>query len=127
MRSPTAAAATSVRSDGTAASARQDGSPDDGGAVVAVAGAGGGASGSPPVQAASSSAATAAIRSLPMARYANGVRAGTPEEAVPMSIATSEQAVVDAVTPRLFIGGEWREAGGGSFAVEDPSTGEELC
>ena len=63
-----------------------------------------------------------------MARYANGVRAGTPEEAVPMSIAASEQAVVDAVTPRLFIGGEWREAGGGgSFAVEDPSTGEELC
>src|SRR5829696_8264464 len=120
MRSPTAAAATSVRSDGTAASARQDGSPDDGAAVVAGAGAGGGASGSPPVQAASSSAATAAIRSLPMARYANGVRAGTPEEAVPMSIATSEQAVVDAVTPRLFIGGEWREAaGGGSFAVED--------
>ncbi|HEV2895650.1 MAG TPA: NAD-dependent succinate-semialdehyde dehydrogenase [Actinomycetota bacterium] len=45
-----------------------------------------------------------------------------------MSIAASEQAVVDAVTPRLFIGGEWREAGGGgSFAVEDPSTGEELC
>jgi succinate-semialdehyde dehydrogenase / glutarate-semialdehyde dehydrogenase len=45
-----------------------------------------------------------------------------------MSIATSEQAVVDAVTPRLFVGGEWREAsGGGSFAVEDPSTGEELC
>ena len=45
-----------------------------------------------------------------------------------MSIATSEQAVVDAVIPRLLIGGEWREAGGGgSFAVEDPSTGEELC
>ncbi|HEV3465505.1 MAG TPA: aldehyde dehydrogenase family protein, partial [Actinomycetota bacterium] len=45
-----------------------------------------------------------------------------------MSIAASEQAVVDKVTPRLFIGGEWREAGGGgSFAVEDPSTGEELC
>jgi succinate-semialdehyde dehydrogenase/glutarate-semialdehyde dehydrogenase len=45
-----------------------------------------------------------------------------------MSIATSEQAVVDKVTPRLFIGGAWREAGGGgTFAVEDPSTGEELC
>src|SRR5829696_1214328 len=45
-----------------------------------------------------------------------------------MSIAASEQAVVDKVTPRLFIGGEWREAGGGgTFAVEDPSTGEELC
>jgi succinate-semialdehyde dehydrogenase / glutarate-semialdehyde dehydrogenase len=45
-----------------------------------------------------------------------------------MSIATSEQAVVDKVPPRLLIGGEWREAGGGgTFAVEDPSTGEELC
>src|SRR5512132_3377685 len=45
-----------------------------------------------------------------------------------MSIATSEQAVVDAVTPRLFVGGEWREAsGGGTFAVEDPATGEVLC
>jgi succinate-semialdehyde dehydrogenase/glutarate-semialdehyde dehydrogenase len=45
-----------------------------------------------------------------------------------MSIATSEQAVVDKVTPRLFVGGEWREAsGGGRFAVEDPSTGEVLC
>jgi succinate-semialdehyde dehydrogenase / glutarate-semialdehyde dehydrogenase len=45
-----------------------------------------------------------------------------------MSIATNEQAVVDAVTPRLYIGGEWREAsGGGSFAVEDPATGEVLC
>jgi succinate-semialdehyde dehydrogenase/glutarate-semialdehyde dehydrogenase len=44
-----------------------------------------------------------------------------------MSIATSEQTVVDKVTPRLLIGGEWREAGGGgTFAVEDPSTGEEL-
>ena len=45
-----------------------------------------------------------------------------------MSIAASEQAVVGAVTPRLFVGGEWREAsGGGTFAVEDPSTGEVLC
>jgi succinate-semialdehyde dehydrogenase/glutarate-semialdehyde dehydrogenase len=44
-----------------------------------------------------------------------------------MSMATSEQAVVEAVTPRLFIGGDWREAsGGGSFPVEDPSTGEIL-
>jgi succinate-semialdehyde dehydrogenase/glutarate-semialdehyde dehydrogenase len=63
-----------------------------------------------------------------MARYANGVRAAAPEEAERMSIATSEQAVVDAVTPRLLIGGEWREAGGGgTFPVEDPSTGEVLC
>ena len=45
-----------------------------------------------------------------------------------MSIAASEQAVVDAVTPRLFVGGDWREAGGGgTFAVEDPATGEVLC
>ena len=42
-----------------------------------------------------------------------------------MSIATSEQAVVDKVPPRLWVGGEWREAGGGgTFAVEDPATGE---
>jgi succinate-semialdehyde dehydrogenase / glutarate-semialdehyde dehydrogenase len=63
-----------------------------------------------------------------MARYANDVRAAAPEEAEGMSTATSEQAVVDAVTPRLYIGGEWREAGGGgTFPVEDPSTGEVLC
>ena len=127
MRLPTAAAATSVRSDGAAARARHAGSPA---CVVAGAlGSGAGDAGSPAVQAASSSAAApAANRSLPMARYANGVRAAAPEEAERMSIAPSEQAVVDAVTPRLFIGGEWREAGGGgSFPVEDPSTGEVLC
>jgi succinate-semialdehyde dehydrogenase / glutarate-semialdehyde dehydrogenase len=45
-----------------------------------------------------------------------------------MSIATREQTVVDAVEKRLYIGGEWRDAdGGGSFAVEDPATGEALC
>jgi succinate-semialdehyde dehydrogenase/glutarate-semialdehyde dehydrogenase len=44
-----------------------------------------------------------------------------------MSIATNERAVVGAVTPRLFIGGQWRDAaGGGSFPVEDPATGETL-
>jgi succinate-semialdehyde dehydrogenase/glutarate-semialdehyde dehydrogenase len=92
-------------------------------------GSGAGLSGPPAVHAASSRAASAAaVRSLPMARYANGVRPGTPEEAAPMSIAASEQAVVDAVTPRLFVGGDWREAGGGgTFAVEDPATGEVLC
>src|SRR5262245_40479393 len=121
MRPSTAAAATSVRGDGAAASVRHAGPPGP-------VGAGAGRSGPPPVQAASSSAATAAVRSLPMARYANGVRAGTPEEAAPMSIATSEQAVVDAVTPRLLVGGDWREAaGGGTFPVEDPATGEVLC
>ncbi|TCJ00602.1 NAD-dependent succinate-semialdehyde dehydrogenase [Aeromicrobium sp. IC_218] len=39
----------------------------------------------------------------------------------------SEQSVVESVKPQLFIGGEWRAAeGGGTFAVEDPSTGETL-
>jgi succinate-semialdehyde dehydrogenase/glutarate-semialdehyde dehydrogenase len=45
-----------------------------------------------------------------------------------MSIATNEQAVVGAVPPRLFIGGQWRDAAaGGTFPVEDPATGETLC
>jgi succinate-semialdehyde dehydrogenase/glutarate-semialdehyde dehydrogenase len=45
-----------------------------------------------------------------------------------MSItATQEQAAVEAVPNRLFIGGEWRDAGGGAtLAVEDPATGEPL-
>ena len=44
------------------------------------------------------------------------------------TIATSEQAVVDAVHKQLYIGGEWRGATGGeAFPVEDPSTGEPLC
>src|SRR5919202_6565277 len=45
-----------------------------------------------------------------------------------MSIATSEQSVVDSVNKQLFIGGEWRDASGGdTLAVEDPSTAEALC
>jgi succinate-semialdehyde dehydrogenase/glutarate-semialdehyde dehydrogenase len=45
-----------------------------------------------------------------------------------MSIAPQEQTVVDAVPSRLYIGGEWRDAAaGGTFAVEDPATGETLC
>ena len=45
-----------------------------------------------------------------------------------MSIATSEQSVVDSVEKQLFIGGEWRDASGGdTLAVEDPSTGDPLC
>jgi succinate-semialdehyde dehydrogenase/glutarate-semialdehyde dehydrogenase len=45
-----------------------------------------------------------------------------------MSIATGEQAVLDAVEKRLYIGGEWRDAEGGvTLGVEDPSTGETLC
>src|SRR5436190_9259413 len=38
-----------------------------------------------------------------------------------------EQSVVEAVQPKLFIGGEWRDASGGAtLPVEDPSTGEPL-
>ena len=45
-----------------------------------------------------------------------------------MSIATAEQAVLDGVEKRLYIGGEWRDADGGStLGIEDPSTGETLC
>jgi succinate-semialdehyde dehydrogenase/glutarate-semialdehyde dehydrogenase len=45
-----------------------------------------------------------------------------------MSItADNETAVVEAAPTQLFIGGEWRDAGGGeTLAVEDPSTGEPL-
>ena len=39
----------------------------------------------------------------------------------------SEQAVLQKVPTDLLIGGEWRKAtGGGTLAVEDPSTGESL-
>ncbi len=44
-----------------------------------------------------------------------------------MSVETSERAVVDGVRKQLYIGGEWRDGGGGTLAVEDPSTGEALC
>ena len=45
-----------------------------------------------------------------------------------MSIATNEQAAVDAAPKQLLIGGEWRDAtGGAKLAVEDPSTGEAFC
>src|SRR5918912_4631642 len=45
-----------------------------------------------------------------------------------MSTQTSEQSVIDGVKKQLFIGGEWRDAAEGStLAVEDPSTGENLC
>jgi succinate-semialdehyde dehydrogenase / glutarate-semialdehyde dehydrogenase len=45
-----------------------------------------------------------------------------------MSIAANERKVVDAVTPKLYIGGQWRDASGGAtLKVEDPSTGEPLC
>src|SRR6478672_10506039 len=39
-----------------------------------------------------------------------------------------EREVVEQVPKGLFVGGEWRAAtGGGTLAVEDPSTGEALC
>ena len=45
-----------------------------------------------------------------------------------MSIATEEQAAVDAAPKQLLIGGEWRDASGGAtLAVEDPATGEAFC
>ena len=44
-----------------------------------------------------------------------------------MSIATNERTVVDAVDPRLYVGGRWRDASGGrTLPVEDPATGETL-
>src|SRR6476659_10051649 len=44
-----------------------------------------------------------------------------------MTTATAEQAILDAVKPQLYIGGEWRDGGeGGAIEVEDPATGETL-
>ncbi|HEX7297462.1 MAG TPA: NAD-dependent succinate-semialdehyde dehydrogenase [Solirubrobacteraceae bacterium] len=44
-----------------------------------------------------------------------------------MSTVTAEQAILEAVKPQLYIGGEWRDASeGGTLGVEDPSTGEIL-
>jgi len=45
-----------------------------------------------------------------------------------MSIATEEQAVVEKVQSKLYIGGEWRDAtGGGTLEVLDPATEEPIC
>jgi succinate-semialdehyde dehydrogenase/glutarate-semialdehyde dehydrogenase len=42
--------------------------------------------------------------------------------------ATQERTAVDAVPTQLYIGGEWRDAGGGDrLDVEDPSTGETIA
>ncbi|MGI9084670.1 MAG: NAD-dependent succinate-semialdehyde dehydrogenase [Aeromicrobium sp.] len=39
----------------------------------------------------------------------------------------TESSVVEGVHPQLFIGGRWRDAeGGGTFSVDDPSTGKAL-
>jgi succinate-semialdehyde dehydrogenase / glutarate-semialdehyde dehydrogenase len=44
-----------------------------------------------------------------------------------MTLATAEQAVLDAVRRQLLIGGEWRDGGeGGTIPVEDPATGQTL-
>jgi succinate-semialdehyde dehydrogenase/glutarate-semialdehyde dehydrogenase len=45
-----------------------------------------------------------------------------------MSVASKEQAVVDAVPKKLYIGGEWRDGSeGGSIDVEDPATEETIA
>src|ERR671917_1931822 len=55
-------------------------------------------------------------------------RAVRKGESSGMTTQTSEQAAIDGVRKQLFIGGEWRDAAeGGTLAVEDPSTGENLC
>ena len=44
-----------------------------------------------------------------------------------MTGAANEQGVLEQVPKQLYIAGEWRDAsGGGTLAVEDPSTGEAL-
>ena len=45
-----------------------------------------------------------------------------------MSGSEQEKRVLDAVPKQLFVGGGWRDAGGGqTLGVEDPATGETLC
>src|SRR5918911_4796085 len=45
-----------------------------------------------------------------------------------MTTASAEQAVLDGVKTRLYVGGEWRDAGeGGTIPVEDPATGETIA
>ena len=45
-----------------------------------------------------------------------------------MSITEQERSAVEAAPRQLFIGGEWRDAGGGAtLEVDDPSTGEAIC
>jgi succinate-semialdehyde dehydrogenase/glutarate-semialdehyde dehydrogenase len=44
------------------------------------------------------------------------------------AVSSKEQAVLERVPCKLFIGGEWRDAtGGGTLPVEDPSTGETIA
>jgi len=45
-----------------------------------------------------------------------------------MTLSAEEQRVIDEVPKRLYVGGEWRDAGGGeTLPVEDPATGADLC
>jgi succinate-semialdehyde dehydrogenase/glutarate-semialdehyde dehydrogenase len=44
-----------------------------------------------------------------------------------MSVASKEQAVVDAVPKKLYIGGEWRDGSLGTLDVEDPATEETIA
>ena len=51
-----------------------------------------------------------------------------PPETTASTSASDEDAVLAAVPRRLYIGGEWRDGGGGAtFAVEDPSTGDPIA
>ena len=51
-----------------------------------------------------------------------------PPETTASTSASDEDAVLAAVPRRLYIGGEWRDGGGGAtFAVDDPSTGEPIA
>ena len=68
----------------------------------------------------------------PQARFAWSIprtgRSGSAGSLDPMTTASAEQAVLDGVPTRLFIGGDWRDAGGGrTLPVEDPATGETLA
>jgi succinate-semialdehyde dehydrogenase/glutarate-semialdehyde dehydrogenase len=49
------------------------------------------------------------------------------EEEIIMPDVPAETAVLNKVHKELFIGGQWRPGGGGTFAVTDPSTGATLC
>src|ERR1700683_4332998 len=40
--------------------------------------------------------------------------------------ATDEQRILEQTPKQLYIGGEWRDGGEGTLAVEDPATGETL-
>lgn len=39
----------------------------------------------------------------------------------------TEKTILDNVEKRLYIGGNWQEASGGTMMVEDPSTAEHIC